>query len=154
MTKWTNLYPVQLHQAVAPGTSLNARVLVYTAGQGKTENPCFLSPELCGVSPRRPMQGAISFGRWSGPCWGSDPLQGARPAGGNDLYRPCVESSFQSYLEASLEVTCTKAVCPEVLGVRSFQTSFVLPAELMDICLFVEVVAVLADVVQLQMINW
>ena len=110
--------------------------------------------QLCGVSPRRPMQGAISFGRWSGPCWGSDPLQGARPAGGNDLYRPCVESSFQSYLEASLEVTCTKAVCPEVLGVRSFQTSFVLPAELMDVCLFVEVVAVLADVVQLQMINW
>ena len=46
VTKWTNLYPVQLHQAVAPGTSLNARVLVYTAGQGKTENPCFLSPAL------------------------------------------------------------------------------------------------------------
>ena len=47
-----------------------------------------------------------------------------------------------------MEVTCTKAVCPEVLGVRRFQTSFVLPAELMDVCLFVEVVAVLADVVQ------
>jgi len=37
-------------------------------------------------------------------------------------------------LEASLEVTCTKAVCP---------------AKLVDIRLFVEVIAVLADVVQL-----
>ena len=67
------------------------------------------------------------------------------------------------YLEASLEVTCTKTVSPGIVSESEevcFQTNFViyttyktfshtLPAKLMDVSLFVEVVAVLTDVVQL-----
>ena len=55
------------------------------------------------------------------------------------------------YLKTFLEVTCTKAVRPGVTDVmESGRTNFILPAELVDIRLFVEVVTILTDVVQLQ----
>ena len=84
--------------------------------------------------------------------------------GGGYLLFHLEQEATKPYLEASLEVTCTKAVCPGiVVGVRgSFQTNFsfihtmypsmsYIPTKLMDIRLFVEVIAVLTDVVQLTM---